>query len=55
MKSRLNHLLQYCLIVFLFYIFKYTSLFEAVRNGQTDIVRLLIANGADVSKEGMVR
>ena len=39
----------------LFYIFKYTSLIEAVRSGQTDIVRLLIENGADVNKEGPVR
>ena len=41
-------------LVFLFYILKDTPLSEAARNGHTDIVRLLIENGADVSK-GWVR
>ena len=50
-----RYLLQYFLIVFLCYILKDAPLFEAARNGQTDIVRLLIENGADVNKEGWVR
>ena len=56
-QSRALHqyLLQYFLIVFLFYILKDTSLFTAARNGQTDIVRLLIENRADVNKGGPVR
>ena len=45
----------YYFIVFLFYILKYNPLFEAARNGHTDIVRLLIENGADVNKGGWVR
>ena len=40
--------------IFLFYILKDTPLSEAARNGHTDIVRLLIGNGADVIK-GWVR
>ena len=39
----------------LFYILKDISLLEAVRNGHTKIVRLLIENGADVNEEGEVR
>ena len=56
-QSRALHqyLLQYFLIVFLFYILKDTSLFTAARNGQTDIVRLLIENRADVNKGERVR
>ena len=50
-----RYLRQYFLIGFLFYIVKLTPLFEAARNGHTDIVRLLIENGADVNKEGWVR
>ena len=50
-----KYLRQYFLIGFLFYIVKLTPLFEAARNGHTDIVRLLIENGADVNKEGPVR
>ena len=50
-----RYLLQYFLIVFLFYILKDTPLSKAARNGHTDIVRLLIENGADVNKEGPVR
>ena len=50
-----RYLRQYFLIGFLFYIVKLTPLFEAARNGHTDIVRLLIENGADVNKEGPVR
>ena len=42
-------------LFFLFYILKDTPLFEAARNGHTDIVRLLIENGADVNKGGWVR
>ena len=45
-----RYLRQYFLIGFLFYIVKLTPLFEAARNGHTDIVRLLIENGADVNK-----
>ena len=37
-------------LFFLFYILKDTPLSEAVTNGHTDIVRLLIENGADVNK-----
>ena len=36
--------------VFLFYILKDTPLSEAAKTGHTDIVRLLIENGADVNK-----
>ena len=42
-------------LVFLFFILKYTPLSEAARNGHTDIVRLLIENGADVNEGGGVR
>ena len=41
-------------MVFLFYILKDTALPGAATNGHTDIVRLLIQNGADVNK-GWVR
>ena len=56
-QSRALHqyLLQYFLIVFLFSILKDTPLCEAARNGHTDIVRLLIENGADVNKGERVR
>ena len=67
-KSRLNHitrgwswqkknvlyLVLYFFIGFLFNILKDTPLTEAARNGHTDIVRLLIENGADVNKGGRV-
>ena len=42
-------------LFFLFYILKDTPLSEAARNGHTNIVRLLIENGADVNKGGWVR
>ena len=48
-------MLLYFFIVFLFYNLKDTPLSEAARNGQTDIVRLLIENGADVNKGEWVR
>ena len=51
----MDYILLFFLIVFLFYILKDTPLFEAARNGHTDIVRLLIENGADVNKGGGVR
>ena len=54
-KALHQYLLQYFLIGFLFYIVKLTPLFEAARNGQTDIVRLLIENGADVNEGEWVR
>ena len=54
-KADSTILLQYFLIVFLFYILKDPPLFEAAGNGQTDVVRLLIENGADVNKEVGVR
>ena len=41
--------------MFPFYILKDTPLSEAARNGHTNIVRLLIENGADVNKGGWVR
>ena len=56
-QSRALHqyLLQYFLIVFLFSILKDTPLCEAARNGDTDVVRLLIENGADINEAGGVR
>ena len=51
----MNYILLFFLIVFLFYILKDTPLIEAARNGHTDIVRLLIENGADVNKGEEVR
>ena len=53
-KRNVVYILIYFLVVFVFYILKNTPLIEAVRNGHTDIVRLLIENGADVNK-GWVR
>ena len=41
--------------LFFLYILKDTPLFEAASNGYTDIVRLLIENGADVNKGERVR
>ena len=49
------YILLYFFIVFLFSVLKGTPLCEAARNGHTDIVRLLIENGADVNEEGEVR
>ena len=43
------------LLFFLFYILKHTPLCAPARNGNTNIVRLLIENGADVNKGGWVR
>ena len=40
----------YTLSLSFFYILKGMSLLEAARNGHTDIVRLLIENGADVNE-----
>ena len=51
----MDYRLLFFIIVFLFYILKYTPLIEAAGNGHTEIVRLLIENGADVNKEGPVR
>ena len=51
----MDYILLFFLIVFLFYILKDTPLFEAARNGHTDIVWLLIENGADVNKGEWVR
>ena len=49
--------MYYCtfLLFFLFNILKGLPLTEAVKNGHTNIVRLLIENGADVNKGGLVR
>ena len=47
--------LMFIVVKLLFYILKDTPLFEAARNGHTDIVRLLIENEADVNREGRVR
>ena len=49
------YILLHFFIVFLFHILKDTLLLKAARNGDTDILRLLIENGADVNKEGWVR
>ena len=49
------NILLYFLIVFLFYILKNTPLCVAAKNGHTDIVRLLIENGADVNEGERVR
>ena len=51
----MDYILLFFLIVFLFYILKDTPLFLVARNGYTDIVRLLIENGADVNKGRWVR
>ena len=48
------YLVLHVFIGFLFYILKDTPLTEAARKGHTDIVRLLIENGADVNKRGWV-
>ena len=42
-------------LVFLLYILKNTALTGAAGNGHADIVRLLIQNGADVTKKGYVK
>ena len=50
--------MYYCtffIVFFLFNILKGLPLTEAVKNGHTNIVRLLIENGADVNKGGLVR
>ena len=47
-KENVLHLFLYFLIVFL-HIFKDTSFIEAVKNGDTDIVRLLKEDRADVN------
>ena len=69
LKNRFNHIflrwsskkrkcslyitiLSHC---FSFYVLKNTPLSEAARNGHTDIVRLLIENGADVNEGERVR
>ena len=48
------YLVLHVFIGFFFYIVKDTLLTEAARKGHTDIVRLLIENGADVHKGGRV-
>ena len=42
-------------MVLLFYILKDAPLSEAARYGHSDIVRLLIENGANINKAGWVR
>ena len=49
------YILLYFFIAFVFYTLKETPLCGAARNGHTDIVRLLIENGADVNKAGLIR
>ena len=47
-KENVLHLFLYFLIVFL-HIFKDTLFTEAVKNGDTGIIGLLVENGADVN------
>ena len=49
--------IYYCTISLLFLcnILKDTPLVQAVVNGHTDIVRLLIKNGANINEGGLVR
>ena len=55
-EEKMRFIYYYTLsLVFLFYILKDTPLSEAARNGHTDIVRLLIENGADVNEGERVR
>ena len=55
-EEKTRFIYYYCFsLVFLFYILKDTPLSEAAKNGHTNIVRLLIENGADVNKGGRVR
>ena len=47
--------IYYCTfsLLFLCNILKDTPLFEAVKSGRTDIVKLLIKNGADINIKGV--
>ena len=54
-KNVLYILLYFLIVFFLSNILKETPLTEAVANSHTDIVRLLIKNGANVNQGGLVR
>ena len=55
-EEKMRFIYYYTVSLFFFcYILKGTPLCKAAENGHTDIVRLLIENGADINKGEWVR